>query len=418
MKNKNSDLFFKNIRKDFPILDQKINGHQLIYSDNGATTQKPIKVIDSICDFYKNDNSNVHRGIHTLSERATDMYENVRIKVANFINSNKEEIVFTYGTTSSFNILAKGIEDQISEGDEIVLSQMEHHANIVCWQELAKKRGAILKFIPINKDFRLDLKEAEKIITQKTKIVAISHISNVLGTITPAKKICSIAHKYGAYFVLDCAQSIVHMKVDVKEIDCDFIAFSSHKMFGPTGVGVLYGKSNLLEKLKPSIFGGDMIYEVSFTCSTYNKSPYKFEAGTPNIEGVIGFGAAIDYLNEIGMDNIELREKELCEYFLGKVSEVKDLKIYGPNSCNDRSCIFSFNIDGIHSHDMSTLLDMKGIAIRGGHHCAMPLHTLLELPSTSRISLCFYNTFEEIDKIVLALKNAKKDYEKGEFLLK
>lgn len=408
--------FFEEKRKNFPILKQKVHDKPLIYADNSATTQKPQVVIDSIVDYYSNYNSNVHRGIHALSERATEKYENVRGKVADFINCNEDEVVFTKGTTESLNMVAFGLADEINEGDEIVVSQMEHHADIVPWQEIAKRKGAAIKFIPYTKNFRLDLKKAEELITNKTKVVSLTHCSNVLGVVNPVEEIGKLAKEAGAYFVVDGAQSIAHMEIDVKKIDCDFFAFSAHKMCGPTGVGVLYGKKESLEKLTPYQYGGDMIDEVGFECSTYAPLPHRLEAGTPNIEGVIAIVVAIDYLKEIGMKKIEDYEKILCEYFLENVKKVDGIEIYGPMDCKNRSAVFSFNIKGIHSHDMSTILDRDAIAIRGGHHCAMPLIGLLEISAVSRISLYFYNTLKEIDYIIEALKKSKGIFDKGEFL--
>lgn len=416
---KRDDLieFFEKKRDDFPILKQDVNGHKLVYVDNGATTQKPQVVIDSIVDFYCNYNSNVHRGVHTLSEMATEKYEEVREKVARFINCSSDEVVFTKGTTESLNLAAFGLEDFVCEGDEIVLSEFEHHSDLVPWQELAKKKGAKLRFIPFDDDFRLDLDEARKLIGERTKIVSVAHVSNVLGSVSPVKELGEIAHSVGAVFVVDGAQSVPHMKIDVCDLGCDLLAFSSHKMCGPTGVGVLYGKRDLFEKMKPSQFGGDMIYEVGFDESSFNKVPYKFEAGTPDIEGVIAFGVAIDYLMEIGMENVEAYEKVLVSHFLKRVCEVDGLTLFGSCGCENRSSVFSFNLEGVHAHDMSAILDKWGIAIRGGHHCAMPLASVLGVCATSRVSLYFYNTVAEIDYVVDCLKKVKREFEKGEFLL-
>jgi cysteine desulfurase/selenocysteine lyase len=355
--------------------------------------------------------------MHSLSERATDSYERVRGKVARFLNANEKEVVFTSGATESLNVVAFGLAHKLKRGDEIVLSRMEHHANLVPWQEVAKRTGAVLKFIEYDDDFILDVEDAKKKITSKTKVVCLVHVSNVLGCVNDVKAVAEIAHGVGAEVVVDGAQSVPHMRVDVKRLDCDYLVFSSHKMCGPAGVGVLFGKKRLLEELHPFFFGGDMIYEVDYCSSTYNEVPYRFEAGTPNIEGVIGFGVAIDYLQGIGMEKIERWESELCKYFLKRVKEVEGLHIYGPAKHGNRAAVFSFNIEGVHSHDMSTILDKEGIAIRGGHHCAMPLMGVLDVPSTSRVSLYFYNTFEEIDFIVDVLKRVKKIYENGEFLL-
>lgn len=411
--------FFKTKRNDFPVLKRKVNGHNLIYFDNSATALKPKKVIDAVSDFYSNYTSNVHRGIHSLSEEATEKYDDVRVKIAKLINAKSEnEIVFTKGSTESLNLVAFGLMNILNEGDEIVITQMEHHANLVQWQEIAKLKKAKLKYIKIDENFRLDLTNLDSIITNKTKIVSLTHYSNVLGTINPIKEIIEFAHKKGALTIVDGAQSIPHKKIDVRDLNCDFFAFSSHKMCGPSGVGVLYGKYDLLKKLEPREFGGSMIYEVDFENATYNEVPYKFEAGTPNIEGVIGLGAAIDYLNEIGMENVEKYEQILIEHFLKRVLEVENVILYGPKDSKNRGGVFSFNIKGIHPHDISTIFDNYGIAIRGGHHCAMPLITKMDTCATSRISIYFYNTIEEIDYAINVMKKLKEEFDKGEFLLK
>jgi len=406
--------FFKKKRKDFPILKQKVKGHDLIYFDNGATSQKPQVVIDSLVEYYTKYNSNVHRGIHTLSEEATLKFEAVRGRVAKFISGNEDEIVFTNGTTQSLNFLAGGLSHKVTKGDEIVISRMEHHANIVPWQELCKRTGAKLKYIELTDDGRLDLKSANKVINDKTRIVSIAHVSNVLGTVNQVKDIIKLAKKFGAYSILDGAQAVPHMKINVRDLDCDFYVFSAHKMYGPTGVGVLYGKYSSLEDLEPVNFGGSMIYEVFGEESTYNKIPFKFEAGTPNIADVIAFEKAINYLEETGLDNITKYEGLLTKYFLEKISQVEDLTLYGPKNPKDRAAVFSFNIEGIHSHDMSSILDKFGIAIRAGHHCAMPLMANYNVSATCRASLGLYNTIEEIDKFIEVLKKAKSIYEKGD----
>jgi cysteine desulfurase/selenocysteine lyase len=412
--------YFKKIRNNFPILNQKVHGKNLVYTDNGATSQKPQIMIDAIVDYYTNYNSNVHRGLHTLSEKATTEYELVRKKTANFINSNTDEIVFTSGTTQSLNIIAHGLVNQIKENDEIVISQMEHHANLVTWQQLALKTGAKLKYIHVLENGELDLIQAEKIINKKTKIISLTHISNVLGTINPIKKIIELANLVGALSVIDGAQSIGHMPIDVKKLGCDFLVFSAHKMCGPTGVGILYGKMTSLEKLTPNTFGGDMILEVEFEKSTFNKIPYCFEAGTPNIADTIAFGKVLDYLTKIGIKNIENYDKILTKYFLEQIKDLeKDygFKFYGPKSISKKAAVFSFTLKGVHSHDISTILDKSGIAIRGGHHCAMPLtNNILRVVATSRISFYFYNTIDEIDYIIKCLKKIRLEFEKGEFL--
>ncbi len=384
-------------KNDFPILKQKINGKRLVYLDNAATSQAPESVINSISEYYKTMHSNVHRSIHTLSEKATEEYENTRKKVAKFINADSEEIIFTKGTTESINLIAHGLK--LKKDDEIVLTMMEHHANIVPWQQL----GVKLKYIPITKDFKLDLEAAKKLITNKTKVVSVTHISNVLGIINPINELAKLAHKVGALIVVDAAQSVPHMKVDVKELNCDFLAFSAHKMLGPTGVGVLYGKKELLENLEPFVYGGKMIKEVDLDKTTFADSPDKFEGGTPNISGVIAFGKAIDYLNKIGMDKIEKHNKELIEYASKRIKEIKNVKVYG-----SEGSIISFNIEGMHSHDVSELLDREGVAIRGGHHCTMPLMKVLNIPGCSRASFYLYNTKEDVDIFIDALKKAIK----------
>jgi cysteine desulfurase/selenocysteine lyase len=414
--------YFKKIRKDFPILNQKVRGKNLVYTDNGATSQKPQIMIDAITDYYTNYNSNVHRGLHTLSEKATNEYELVRTKIANFINSKPEEIIFTSGTTQSLNIIASGLINQINKDDEIVISQMEHHANLVTWQQLALKTGAKLKYIPVTVSGELDLELAEKIFNKKTKIISLTHISNVLGTINPIKKIIKLAKQISpnCLTVIDGAQSIGHMPIDVKKLDCDFFVFSAHKMCGPTGIGNIYGKTQALEKLKPNIFGGDMILEVEFEKSSFNKIPYCFEAGTPNIADTIAFGKTIDYLANIGMKNIENYDSILTKYFLEQIKELETnygFTFYGPKKIKNKSAVFSFTIDGVHSHDISTILDKFGIAVRGGHHCAMPLtNSVLKVVATSRISFYFYNTISEIDYIIKCLKKIKSEFDKGEFL--
>ncbi len=392
--------------QDFPILKQKINGKRLVYLDNAATSQSPSIVIDAISEYYKTSHSNVHRSIHSLSQKATEAYEEARKNVANFIHADVDEIVFTKGTTESINLIAHGL--QLQKVDEIVLTIMEHHANIVPWQEVAKRVGAVIKYIPLKKDYRLDMDAAKRLITKKTKVVSVTHMSNVLGTVNPVKELAELAHAVGAVFVVDAAQSVPHMKVDVKELDCDFLAFSGHKMCGPTGVGVLYGKKELLDYLEPFVYGGKMIKEVSLEQSTWAEAPYKFEGGTPNISGVIGLGKAINYLENIGMKTIEKHEKELLEYALQKIKTMKNVTIIGPEASKDRGAIISFTIEGMHSHDVSELLNREGVAIRGGHHCCMPLMKELGIPGCSRASFYLYNTKEDVDAFVEALQKAMK----------
>ncbi|PEB55541.1 cysteine desulfurase [Bacillus pseudomycoides] len=395
------------IRKQFPILDQKVNGKQLVYFDSAATSQKPIQVIGTLERYYKEYNSNVHRGVHTLGTKATDAYEGAREKVRKFINAKSmEEIIFTRGTTTALNTVAAsyGLEN-VKEGDEIVISYMEHHSNIIPWQQVAKKTGATLKYLPLQPDGTISLEDARQTITPNTKIVSIMYVSNVLGTINPVKEIAEIAHQNGAIMIVDGAQSTPHMKVDVQDLNCDFYALSAHKMCGPTGIGVLYGKKELLENMEPIEFGGEMIDFVDLQDSTWKELPWKFEAGTPIIGNAIGLGAAIDFLEEIGLDNIEKHEHELAQYALERLSEVDGVTIYGPKH---RAGLVTFNIDEVHPHDVATVLDVEGIAVRAGHHCAQPLMKWLKASSTARASFYLYNTKEEIDTFVEALTKTKE----------
>ncbi|WP_243525067.1 cysteine desulfurase SufS [Bacillus pseudomycoides] len=395
------------IRKQFPILDQKVNGKQLVYFDSAATSQKPIQVIETLERYYKEYNSNVHRGVHTLGTKATDAYEGAREKVRKFINAKSmEEIIFTRGTTTALNTVAAsyGLEN-VKEGDEIVISYMEHHSNIIPWQQVAKKTGATLKYLPLQPDGTISIEAARQTITPSTKIVSIMYVSNVLGTINPVKEIAEIAHQHGAIMVVDGAQSTPHMKVDVKDLNCDFYALSAHKMCGPTGIGVLYGKKELLNNMEPIEFGGEMIDFVGLQDSTWKELPWKFEAGTPIIGNAIGLGAAIDFLEEIGLDNIEKHEHELAQYALERLSEVDGVTIYGPKH---RAGLVTFNIDEVHPHDVATVLDVEGIAVRAGHHCAQPLMKWLKASSTARASFYLYNTKEEIDTFVEALTKTKE----------
>lgn len=395
------------IRKQFPILDQQVNGHKLVYLDNAATSQKPVQVIEALSTYYKEYNSNVHRGVHTLGTKATDAYEGAREKVKNFINASSiEEVVFTRGTTTSMNMIASSYGmDNVGEGDEIVISYMEHHANLIPWQQVAKKKGATLKYIPLQEDGTISLADAENTITPNTKIVSIAHVSNVLATINPIKELAAIAHKNGAVMVVDGAQSTPHMKIDVQDLDCDFYSFSSHKMCGPTGVGVMYGKKAILENMEPAEFGGDMIDFVGLYESTWKELPWKFEAGTPIIGGAIGLGVAIDFLQQIGMDNIEKHEHEMAQYALHRLKEVEGLTVYGPTH---RSGLVTFNIEDVHPHDVATVLDMEGVAIRAGHHCAQPLMKCLHVSATARASFYLYNTKDEIDTFVESLVKTKE----------
>lgn len=406
-------FYFNNIRKDFPILNEKVNGKQLVYADNSATTQKPMVMVERLANFYLKENSNVHRGIHTLSERATEAFEQVRKKVAHFLNSDEKEIIFTSGTTQAINSVVLSLAEFIEKGDEIILTEAEHHANLVPWQEIAKAKGAKVKYIPFDENYRLDMKTANDLISDKTKIVAFPHISNVLGTVLPAYDLCNLARKVGAYVLVDGAQSCGHMKIDVKKMDCDFYVFSAHKMCGPTGVGVIYGKEEVLNKINPFVFGGNMIDEVGYEESTYGDIPFKFEAGTANIADVIAFGASIDYLQRVGMENIEKYEELLTEYFLSKFDELNSFVLLGPKDSKDRSSIFSFYHKGIHAHDFSYFLDNYGIAVRSGHHCVMPFHSRCKIKATSRVSLYFYNTFEEVDYIIDCLKKISLKLDNG-----
>ncbi|MBJ8009654.1 MULTISPECIES: cysteine desulfurase SufS [Bacillus cereus group] len=395
------------IRKQFPILDQKVNGKQLVYFDSAATSQKPIQVIETLERYYKEYNSNVHRGVHTLGTKATDAYEGAREKVRKFINAKSmEEIIFTRGTTTALNTVAAsyGLEN-VKEGDEIVISYMEHHSNIIPWQQVAKKTGATLKYLPLQPDGTISLEDVRQTVTPNTKIVSIMHVSNVLGTINPVKEIGAIAHENGAIMIVDGAQSAPHMKVDVQDLNCDFYALSAHKMCGPTGVGVLYGKKELLNNMEPIEFGGEMIDFVDLQESTWKELPWKFEAGTPIIGNAIGLGAAIDFLEEIGLHNIEKHEHELAQYALERLSEVDGVTIYGPKH---RAGLVTFNIDDVHPHDVATVLDVEGIAVRAGHHCAQPLMKWLKASSTARASFYLYNTKEEIDTFVESLIKTKE----------
>jgi cysteine desulfurase / selenocysteine lyase len=395
------------IRKYFPILDQEVNGKKLVYLDSSATSQKPIQVIEALDNYYRSYNSNVHRGVHTLGTKATDAYEGAREKVRKFINAKSmEEVIFTRGATTSLNMVAHGYaRTNLSEGDEIVITYMEHHSNIIPWQQVAKATGATLKYLNLTPEGTIDLAEAEKTITPNTKIVSIMQVSNVLGTINPIKELAGIAHKNGAIMVVDGAQSTPHLKVDVQDLDCDFYAISGHKMCGPTGVGVLYGKKHLLEKMEPVEFGGEMIDFVDLYDSTWKELPWKFEAGTPIIAGAIGLGAAVDFLEEIGMDNISRHEHELAAYALERLSEVDGVTIYGPKH---RAGLVTFNIEDVHPHDVATVLDMEGIAVRAGHHCAQPLMKWLNVSSTARASFYVYNTKDEIDTFVSGLIKTKE----------
>ncbi|MES1046508.1 cysteine desulfurase [Heyndrickxia oleronia] len=400
----------KEIRKLFPILDQEVNGHPLVYLDSAATSQKPYSVIEALNKYYQEDNSNVHRGVHTLGTRATDKYEGAREKVRRFINaSSTSEVIFTRGTTTSINTIANSFgRDNVKEGDEIVISYMEHHSNLIPWQQLAKRNHATLKYVPMQEDGTITLEDVRNTVTSKTKIVAIMHVSNVLGTINPIKEITKIAHDNGAFMVVDGAQSTPHLKVDVQDLDCDFYAFSGHKMCGPTGIGVLYGKKQLLENMEPIEFGGEMIDFVDLYDSTWKELPWKFEGGTPIIAGAIGLGAAIDFLEEIGMENILNHEHHLAEYALNRLKEIDGLSVYGPLNPMARAGVVTFNLDDVHPHDLATVLDAEGIAVRAGHHCAQPLMKWLKVSATARASFYLYNTEEDIDRFIAGLLKTKE----------
>ncbi|MEJ8306925.1 cysteine desulfurase [Saccharibacillus sacchari] len=396
------------VREQFPILNQEVNGHPLVYLDSAATSQKPRAVLDAVRRYYELDNSNVHRGVHTLGSRATDAYEGAREKVAAFIGAaHPEEIVFNRGTTTGLNLVAASYGDaNVNEGDEIVLTPIEHHSNLIPWQQLAKRKGAVLKYIEPNPDGTIDVEAAAKVITDKTKIVAIAYVSNVMGVVHPVKEIGALAHKHGAVIVVDGAQSTPHMKVDVQDLDCDFYALSGHKMCAPTGIGALYGKKALLENMEPVEFGGEMIDDVGLYESTWKDLPWRFEGGTPIIAGAVGLGAAIDFLNELGMDNVTEHEHRLATYAMNRIQEIDGLKVFGPQ---DRKVgIVTFNLDDVHPHDVATVLDSYGVAIRAGHHCCQPLMRWLEVSSTARASFYLYNNEQDIDRLIDALIRTKE----------
>ena len=405
--NKKHKEILENIRNEFPILDQKINGEDLVYLDNAASTQKPKSVINAIKDYYENDHSNVHRGVHTLSVRATEAYENARSKVADFLNSpNKHQIIFTKGTTESVNLIASSVTNLIQENDEILISSMEHHSNIVPWQELCKRTGAVLKVIPINKNGELLIDEYESMVSDKTKLVSVVHLSNTLGSINPIEDIIRIAKSYDVITMIDGAQAAGHLPIDVQELDCDFYLFSGHKIFGPTGIGVLYGKEEILNKIDPYQFGGEMILKVTFEETTYNDLPHKFEAGTPNIAGAVGIGASIDFINSLDRDLCHQYEMELHDYALEKLEKIEGINIIGKST--NKSAIISFVIEGMHPHDIGTIINQKGIAVRTGHHCTMPLMDFYGIPGTVRASFSIYNNHAEVDKLIDAIKLAIK----------
>ena len=399
-------------REDFPILKRKIKNNDLIFFDNGATTQKPIQVIDAISDYYKNYNSNIHRSVYTLGDESEKIYEESKHLVKEFINSNShEEIIYTSGTTESVNFIARIIEQDVEDGDEIILTYMEHHANLVPWQQLAIRKNLTLRFLDLDELGRININQLKELINNKTKIVSICHASNVLGNINPVYEIGSLLKDKNIYFVVDAAQSVPHMKIDVDKMNCDFLAFSAHKMCGPTGIGVLYGKKNLLEKFDPVEFGGGMIGVVEEKSSTWAILPDKFEAGTPLLAEAAGLGATIKYLEDIGLENIESYTKELTKYLYDELSKISNIKIYGTNEISDRVSLVSFNLEGVHPHDLTSFLDEKGICIRAGHQCTQPLLGKLGAYSVARASLYFYNTKEEIDFFIEVLKETKEFFE-------
>ena len=396
----------KNIREDFPILKKQINGKQLIYFDNAATSQTPTCVINSISDYYNNYNSNIHRGVHSLSEEATEAYEKARGKIQTHFNAkHKEEIIFTSGTTHSINIVSNGFLNLIGEDNEIIVSGLEHHSNIVPWQMMCKKTNSKLKVIPLDKNGELDLKEFKNLVSKKTKLVFLNHVSNALGIINPIEEIIQISHSYNALVLIDGAQSAAHFKIDLQKLNVDFFTASAHKLCGPTGVGFLYGKKELLEEIEPFMGGGEMISDVTFEKTTYAEIPHKFEAGTPNISGVIAFGVALDYMNNLGFENIRQYEDKLLKYATEKLKEIDGLIIYG--DVKNKTSVISFNISGIHSYDIGSILDKYGVAVRTGQHCAQPIMDHFDIPGTVRVSLSFINTFEEIDILQEAIIKAK-----------
>ncbi len=401
------------VRSLFPILDQEVNGHPLVYLDSAATSQKPQPVIDAITHYYKTYNSNVHRGVHTLGTKATEAYEAAREKVRKFINAESvEEIIFTRGTTTAINTVASSYGRAfLKPEDEIVLTCMEHHSNLIPWQQAAKFTGARLKYIPLQADGTIDLEDVKATITDRTKIVAITHVSNVLGTVNPIKEIAAIAHRHGAVVVVDGAQSTPHKKVDVRDLNCDFYAFSGHKMCGPTGIGVLYGKRRWLEQMEPVEFGGEMIDTVGLYESTWKELPWKFEGGTPIIADAIGLGAAIDFLEEVGLEEIERHERALIRYTMERLETIEGLEWYGPKDPDRRGGVIAFNLSGVHAHDVATVLDAYGIAIRAGHHCAQPLMKWLGVTATGRASFYLYNTFEDVDRFIEGLRKAKEFFD-------
>ena len=403
----NIQLDIQQIRDDFPILSQVVNGHPLVYLDNAATTQKPKQVIEALVDYYSRYNANIHRGVHALSQEATEAYEKARKTIQNHFNAQHAyEIIFTSGTTHGINLVAAGFESLLVAEDEIIISAVEHHSNIVPWQMLCEKTNARLKVIPILENGTLDMMTFERLLSDKTRLVSVNHISNSLGVINPIEEIIHKSHQVGAAVLIDGAQAAVHHRPNVQELDVDFYTCSGHKMYGPTGIGMLYGKESWLHKLPPYQGGGEMIQEVTFEKTTYAGLPHKFEAGTPNIAGAIGFGAAIDYLNTIGFEAIQTYESQLLEYATHQLSQIQGITLYG--EVDQKSAVLSFNLKNIHPYDLGTILDKMGIAVRTGHHCAQPVMDYFNIPGTVRISLAIYNTFEEIDRLIEAILKAQK----------
>lgn len=403
------------LREDFPILSRMVNGKPLVYLDNAATTQKPRSVIQSLVDYYENFNANVHRGVHTLSMEATDMTEAARRKVADFINADDPEtVIWTRNATEGMNLVAYGWgRANIEAGDEIVTTRMEHHSNLVPWQEIASERGAVIRFLPLAADGSLDLTDVDEIITDKTKLLTFTHVSNSLGTINPARYLTEKAHSVGAVVLVDGAQSVPHMPVDVQEIGCDFLSFSGHKMMGPTGIGALYGRRNLLERMQPFLTGGEMVLQVTYESASWAGLPWKFEAGTPNIADSIGMGAAVDYLSAVGMDNVREHEKRITKYALTRFEEIEEVDVFGPGDPDLRGGVVSFHTSELHPHDLGTYLDQHGIAVRTGHHCTMPLMTTLGVPATARASFYVYNTEEEVDALVDGVRGGLRYFVHG-----
>ncbi len=405
--NKSTPFDVESIRKDFPILSRKVNGYPLVYLDNAATSQKPLAVIDALVDYYSNYNANIHRGVHTLSQEATDAYEQAREKIRVHFNVRQsKEIIFTSGTTHAINLVASGFRSILQKGDEVIVSTLEHHSNIVPWQMLCESTGAVLKVLPINQEGELEMNEFSRMVSPKTKLVVVNHISNALGTINPIEEIIKITHNAGAAVLIDGAQACAHIKPDLQALDVDFYTCSAHKMCGPTGVGILFGKEEWLSKLPPYQGGGEMIKEVTYEKTTYADLPHKFEAGTPNIAGGIAFGVALDYLNKIGFDKIAQYENQLLQYATEQLLEIEGLRIFGTGK--NKTSVISFNIQGIHPYDIGTIVDKLGIAVRTGHHCAQPLMDFYNIPGTVRASFAFYNTFHEIDVLIKAVKKAKQ----------